>query len=57
MTTTNFNTRMYISRRKCEVVLAVAKLTTRLLECGTLMHTRQQTRLYNVFVMEYGLLS
>ncbi len=27
----NYNTRMYISRRKCEMVLAVAKNTTRLL--------------------------
>jgi len=48
---------MYISRRKCEVVLAVAKLTTWLLECGTELHMRQQPCLYDVLVLRYGLFS
>jgi len=46
---------MYISRRKCEVVLAVTNLTTRLLECGTLLQTSQQPHLYDVLVLRYGL--
>ncbi len=33
-TATHCKTRMYISRRKCEMVLAVAKNTTRLLGCS-----------------------
>jgi len=37
------------------VVLEVAKLTARLLECGTLSHTSQQPCLYNVLVVRYGL--
>jgi len=48
-------TRMYVSRRKCEVVLAVAKLTARLLGCGTGLHTSQQPYLYFVLGLRYGL--
>jgi len=46
---------MYISRGKCEVVLAVAKLTTRLLGCGTGLHTSQQSCVYDVLGLRYGL--
>jgi len=50
-------TRMYISRRKCEVVLAVAKSLLGLLECGTLLHTSEQPCLYDIQVLRYGLFS
>jgi len=38
---------MYISRRKCEVVLAVAKLTT--------WHTCQQPYDYDILMLRYCL--
>jgi len=41
-------------RRKCEVVLAVAKLTTQLVGCGTWLYTNQQMCLYDVLGVCYG---